>query len=201
MVILQENTNFVLEGNIVTLVPMEDSHKAELIRVLMSPNVWEYTWRTMNTTEELDQVLTDALANKNKGTQLPFTIFDQASGEIIGTTRIGELDMINRNAEIGWTWLSPDYWRTGVNTECKFLLLQHCFEELNLIRVQFSVSGQNIRSQRSIERIGAVKEGVFRKHRVKADGSIHDNVFYSIIDTDWVDVKEKLLFLLSKKYS
>ncbi|CAH1191704.1 GNAT family N-acetyltransferase [Paenibacillus sp. JJ-223] len=124
MVILQENTNFVLEGNIVTLVPMEDSHKAELIRVLMSPNVWEYTWRTMNTTEELDQVLTDALANKNKGTQLPFTIFDQASGEIIGTTRIGELDMINRNAEIGWTWLSPDYWRTGVNTECKFLLLQ-----------------------------------------------------------------------------
>ncbi|MMZ65809.1 putative ribosomal N-acetyltransferase YdaF [compost metagenome] len=155
----------------------------------------------MNTTEELDQVLTDALANKNKGTQLPFTIFDQASGEIIGTTRIGELDMINRNAEIGWTWLSPDYWRTGVNTECKFLLLRHCFEELNLIRVQFSVSGQNIRSQRSIERIGAVKEGVFRKHRVKADGSIHDNVFYSIIDTDWVDVKEKLLFLLSKKYT
>lgn len=71
VVILQENTNFVLEGNIVTLVPMEDSHKAELIRVLMSPNVWEYTWRTMNTTEELDQVLTDALANKNKGTQLP----------------------------------------------------------------------------------------------------------------------------------
>lgn len=201
MVIVQENTNFVLEGNIVTLVPMEDSHKAELIRVLMSPKVWQYTWRTMNTTEELDQVLTDALANKNIGAQIPFTIFDQASGEIIGTTRIGELDMMNRNAEIGWTWLSPDYWRTSVNTECKFLLLRHCFEELNLIRVQFSVSGQNIRSQRSIERIGAVKEGVFRKHRVKADGSIHDNVFYSIIDDDWMDVKEKLLFLLSKKYS
>lgn len=198
---MQENTNFVLEGNIVTLVPMEDSHKAELIRVLMSPKVWQYTWRTMNTTEELDQVLTDALANKNIGAQIPFTIFDQASGEIIGTTRIGELDMMNRNAEIGWTWLSPDYWRTSVNTECKFLLLRHCFEELNLIRVQFSVSGQNIRSQRSIERIGAVKEGVFRKHRVKADGSIHDNVFYSIIDDDWMDVKEKLLFLLSKKYS
>lgn len=198
---MQENTNFVLEGNIVTLVPMEDSHKAELIRVLFSPKVWQYTWRTMNTTEELDRVLTDALANKNIGVQIPFTIFDQASGEIIGTTRIGELDMINRNAEIGWTWLSPDYWRTGVNTECKFLLLRHCFEELNLIRVQFSVSGQNIRSQRSIERIGAVKEGVFRKHRVKADGSIHDNVFYSIIDDDWMDVKEKLLFLLSKKYS
>lgn len=123
---------------------MEDCHKAELISVLLSPKVWEYTWRTIHTTEELDQVLTDALANKNNGSQIPFTILDQASGKIIGTTRAGDLDMANRNAEIGWTWLSPDYWRTGVNTECKFLLLRHCFEELHLMRVQFYVSGQNI---------------------------------------------------------
>ncbi|WDH83558.1 MULTISPECIES: GNAT family N-acetyltransferase [Paenibacillus] len=193
--------NCILEGKIVTLVPMEDCHKAELISVLLSPKVWEYTWRTIHTTEELDQVLTDALANKNNGSQIPFTILDQASGKIIGTTRVGDLDMANRNAEIGWTWLSPDYWRTGVNTECKFLLLRHCFEELHLMRVQFSVSGQNIRSQRSIERIGAIKEGVFRKHRIKADGSMHDNIFYSILDNEWADVKENLLFLLSKKYS
>lgn len=188
--------NCILEGKIVTLVPMEDCHKAELISVLLSPKVWEYTWRTIHTTEELDQVLTDALANKNNGSQIPFTILDQASGKIIGTTRVGDLDMANRNAEIGWTWLSPDYWRTGVNTECKFLLLRHCFEELHLMRVQFSVSGQNIRSQRSIERIGAIKEGVFRKHRIKADGSMHDNIFYSILDNEWADVKENLLFLL-----
>lgn len=193
--------NCILEGKIVTLVPMEDCHKAELISVLLSPKVWEYTWRTIQTTEELDQVLTAALANKNNGSQIPFTILDQASGKIIGTTRVGDLDMANRNAEIGWTWLSPDYWRTGVNTECKFLLLRHCFEELHLMRVQFSVSGQNIRSQRSIERIGAIKEGVFRKHRIKADGSMHDNIFYSILDNEWADVKENLLFLLSKKYS
>lgn len=146
-------------------------------------------------------MLTIALDNKNNGSQVPFTIVDQSSGAIIGTTRVGDIDMTNRNVEIGWTWLSPDYWRTGVNTECKYLLLRHCFEELKLIRVQFSVSGQNIRSQRAVERIGARKEGVFRKHRIKPDGSIHDNLFYSIVDDEWPDVKENLLFLLSKEYT
>ncbi|MEW4426856.1 GNAT family N-acetyltransferase [Paenibacillus pabuli] len=196
-----QEKDVVLKGKRVTLVPMENSHKAELISVLFSPEVWEFTWRTIHTPEELDQVLTLALDNKENGSQLPFTIVDQATGAIIGTTRIGDLDMGNRNAEIGWTWLASDYWRTGVNTECKYLLLQYCFEELDLMRVQFSVSGQNVRSQRAIERIGAKKEGIFRKHRIKADGSIHDNIFYSIIDNEWADVKEKLLFLLSKTYT
>jgi RimJ/RimL family protein N-acetyltransferase len=116
--------------------------------------------------EDLDHVLTIALENKNKGSQIPYTIVEKTTGAIMGTTRIGDIDMNNRNVEIGWTWLSPDYWRTGVNTECKYLLLHHCFEELKLIRVQFSVSGQNVRSQRAVERIGARKEGVFRKHRI-----------------------------------
>nr|WP_280521487.1 GNAT family protein [Paenibacillus mangrovi] len=195
------NTNIVLEGETVRLVPMEDRHKAELSRILLSAQVWEFTWRTIKTAEELDQVLTTALENKINGSQLPFTIVDQMTGAIIGTTRIGDIDMKNRNVEIGWTWLSPDYWRTRVNTECKYLLLRHCFEELKLIRVQFSVSGQNVRSQRAVERLGARKEGVFRKHRIKPDGSIHDNIFYSIVDDEWPDVKEKLLLLLSKKYN
>jgi N-acetyltransferase len=107
----------------------------------------------------------------------------------------------NRNVEIGWTWLSPDFWRTSVNTECKYLLLRYCFEDLKVIRVQFSISGQNLRSQRAVERIGAQKEGVFRKHRIKPDGSIHDNIFYSIIDTEWPNVKENLHYLLARKYS
>uniref|UniRef100_UPI001116908A GNAT family N-acetyltransferase n=1 Tax=Metabacillus halosaccharovorans TaxID=930124 RepID=UPI001116908A len=85
-------------------------------------------------------------------------------------------------------------------TECKFLLLQYCFEELKVLRVQFSISGENVRSQKGVERIGAVKEGIFRKHRIKADGTIHDNIFYSIVDTEWIDVKGKLINLLEKKY-
>lgn len=191
----------MLVGETVRLVPLENSHKTELSRILLSPEVWEFTWRTIHTAEELDQVLTTAMENKNNGSQLPFTIIDQTTGAIMGTTRIGDIDLNNRNVEIGWTWLSPPYWGTGANTECKYLLLRHCFEELKLIRVQFSVSGQNVRSQRAVERIGARKEGVFRKHRIKQDGSIHDNIFYSIVDDEWPQVKENLLSLLLKKYT
>jgi RimJ/RimL family protein N-acetyltransferase len=198
---MQLSTNGTLEGQSIHLVPMEESHKTELSKVLMSSEIWEFTWRTITTSEEIDLLLANALENKSKGSQIPFTIVDRASGRIIGSTRIGDIDLINRNVEIGWTWLSPDYWRTSVNTECKYLLLQYCFEELKVIRVQFSVSGQNVRSQRAVERIGAKKEGVFRKHRIKPDGSIHDNIFYSIIDTEWPNVKENLHYLLARKYS
>jgi RimJ/RimL family protein N-acetyltransferase len=198
---MQISTNGILEGQTIHLVPMEDSHKTELSNVLMSPEIWEFTWRTITTSEEIDHLLTNVLENKSKGSQIPFTIVERASGKIIGTTRIGDIDLNNRNVEIGWTWLSPDFWRTSVNTECKYLLLRYCFEDLKVIRVQFSISGQNLRSQRAVERIGAKKEGVFRKHRIKPDGSIHDNIFYSIIDTEWPNVKENLHYLLARKYS
>jgi N-acetyltransferase len=125
---------------------------------------------------------------------------DNLTGQVIGTTQICGIDKVNRNVEIGWTWLSPKVWRTKVNTECKFLLLKYCFEELKVNRVQFSVSGDNLRSQKAVERIGATKEGTFRKHRVKADGTLQDNIFYSIIDDEWESVKERLIYLLEKAY-
>jgi RimJ/RimL family protein N-acetyltransferase len=195
---MQISTNGILEGKTIYLAPMEDSHKTELSNILMSPEIWEYTWRIITSSEEIDHLLTNALENKSKGSQIPFTIVERASGKIIGTTRIGDIDLNNRNVEIGWTWLSPDFWRTSVNTECKYLLLRYCFEDLKVIRVQFSISSQNLRSQRAVERIGAQKEGVFRKHRIKPDGSIHDNIFYSIIDTEWPNVKENLNYLGTK---
>ena len=194
------STNVTLEGNTVNLVPLEMGHLEELYEALKNPDVWEYTWREVKTIEDLEQILSIAIKHKNDGTQIPFIIKDKLSGEVLGTTRIGDIDLVNRNVEIGWTWLSPKVWRTRVNTECKYLLLDYCFEQLKVLRVQFSISGQNKRSQKAVERIGAIKEGTFRKHRVKADGTIHDNVFYSILDSEWNDVKEKLMGLLEEKY-
>ena len=194
------DTNLILEGNTITLVPLEMKYKEQVYEAIKNPDVWKYTWREVKTFGDIEQILSIAVQNKNDGKQLPFIIKDKLSGEVIGTTRIGDIDTANRNVEIGWTWLSPSVWRTKVNTECKFLLLQYCFEELKVLRVQFSISGQNVRSQKAVERIGAVKEGTFRKHRIKADGTIHDNIFYSIVDTEWIDVKGKLINLLEKKY-
>ncbi|SEN88878.1 Protein N-acetyltransferase, RimJ/RimL family [Paenisporosarcina quisquiliarum] len=194
------DTNIILEGTTITLVPLEMKYKEQVYEALKNPDVWKYTWREVKTFDDIEQILLIAVQNKDDGKQLPFMVKDKLSGEIIGTTRIGDIDTANRNVEIGWTWLTPSAWRTKVNTECKFLILQYCFEELKVLRVQFSISGQNIRSQKAVERIGAVKEGIFRKHRIKADGTIHDNIFYSIVDTEWIDVKRKLINLLEKKY-
>jgi len=194
------DTNLILEGGTITLVPLEMKYKEQVYEAIKNPEVWKYTWREVKTFDDIEQILLTAVQNKDNGKQLPFIIKDKLSDKIIGTTRIGDIDIANRNVEIGWTWLSPSVWRTKVNTECKFLMLQYCFEELKVLRVQFSISGQNVRSQKAVERIGAVKEGTFRKHRIKADGTIHDNIFYSIVDTEWIDVKGKLTNLLEKKY-
>lgn len=192
--------DITLEGETVSLIPLELKDTELLYEALQSPEVWKYTWREINTVDDLEQVLIMAVKNKKEGKQIPFIIKDKRTGRVIGTTRIGDIDKVNRNVEIGWTWLSPEVWKTKVNTECKFLLLTYCFEELKVLRVQFSVSGQNVRSQKAVERIGATKEGNFRKHRVKADGTIHDNIFYSIIDSEWESVKQRLNDLLAKKY-
>jgi RimJ/RimL family protein N-acetyltransferase len=192
--------DITLEGNTISLIPLEIKYKELLFEALQSPEVWKYTWREVNTVDDLEQILIIAVKNKKEGKQIPFIIKDNVTGQVIGTTRIGDIDKVNRNVEIGWTWLSPEVWKTKVNTECKFLLLKYCFEELKVLRVQFSVSGQNFRSQKAVERIGATIEGTFRKHRVKADGTIHDNIFYSIIDSEWESVKQRLIYLLAKKY-
>lgn len=193
-------TDISLEGTSITLIPLEMKYKELLFEAIKSPDVWQYTWRKVHTMEDLEHILMIAVNNKKEGKQIPFVIKDKQTDQVIGTTRIGDIDQVNRNVEIGWTWLSPKVWKTKVNTECKYLLLKYCFEELKVLRVQFSVSGQNFRSQKAVERIGALKEGTFRKHRIKADGTIHDNVFYSIIDSEWESVEERLIQLLEKKY-
>jgi N-acetyltransferase len=191
-------TEIILKGRSVTLIPMAASHKEALFEALAKPEVWEYTWRENTKREDISELVESALAKQRSGAHIPFVIIDDTSGRIVGATRIGDIDIANRNAEIGWTWMSPDVWRTHINTACKLLLLTHAFEQMNLMRVQFSVSGHNVRSQRAVERLGAVREGIFRKHRIKSDGTIHDNIFYSILDTEWPDVKGNLLYLLDK---
>lgn len=156
-----------LTGRIIRLVPMKEEHKPELVKVLNNPQIWEYTWRKVTTDEQVEQLIDTALGNKAAGADIPFVIIEQSSGKIAGTTRIMHRDLTHRHAEIGCTWIAPDYWRTAVNTEAKSLLLQYCFGDLGLIRVEFVIISENLRSQRAIERVGAVREGILRKHRIQ----------------------------------
>lgn len=190
----------ILQGSLVSLIPIEEHHREGLYRVLQRPEIWQDTWLNVPSGAELERSFDDMLARRADRSRLPFVIEDRRTGAVLGTTSIGDIDAFHRNAEIGWTFLSPDYWRTGVNTECKYLLLRYGFERMDTIRMQLSVSSLNLRSQQAVERIGAVREGVFRRHRIEPGGLVHDNIFYSILDTEWPSVRQRLLGLMAKKY-
>jgi len=177
-----------LEGERVRLLPMEAGHVPELYEAGKDPAIWLYTTRRVRTLEDMRGLVEAALAAKEQGTELP--------GKLVGSTRFLNISAPHRQLEIGWTWLNPSVWRTRVNTECKYLLLRHCFETLGAVRVQLKTDSRNERSQRAIERIGAVREGVLRRHMILPDGYIRDTVMYSVTDLEWPQVKKRLENLL-----
>ncbi|MBN7798483.1 GNAT family N-acetyltransferase [Parahaliea mediterranea] len=123
---------------------------------------------------------------------LPFAIVENHKGRVVGSTRYLNIRQAHRGLEIGWTWLGRDWQRTGVNTEAKFLLLEHAFERLGCIRVEFKADARNTRSQAALERIGATREGVLRQHMVVQDDFRRDSVYFSILDREWPRVREGL---------
>jgi N-acetyltransferase len=127
-----------------------------------------------------------------RGTEQPFFIRDRETGAPLGTTRYMTISRNDRNLEIGHTWLGRRAWRTRVNTECKFLLLRHAFEQLRVMRVQFKTDARNARSRAAIERLGAKFEGILRNHMLVRGGVVRDSAYYSVIDTEWPEVKVRL---------
>lgn len=178
-----------LTGSKVELIPMEIGHKEGLYEAGRYPEIWAVTQGAIATPEDAESYINKALGTP---ATVPFVIAERESGRILGSTRLFDISVPNRNLEIGSTWLTPDAWRTAVNTECKYLLLRHCFETLGTIRVQLKTDSRNTRSQRAIERLGAVKEGVLRNHMILPDGYVRDSVYYSIVDREWPQVKLRL---------
>ncbi|OAS85364.1 MULTISPECIES: GNAT family N-acetyltransferase [Metabacillus] len=181
-----------LTGEYVRIVPMERSHIQGLYEIGNDKTIWTHLPKTIQTLNDMESFVEEALDKKEVGIEFPFVILLRENNKIIGTTRFLEISNINKSLEIGWTWLTPSVWGTTINTECKYLLLNYCFETLKTIRVQFKTDEQNIRSQRAIERIGGVKEGVLRNHMIKKDGTFRNSVFYSVIESEWTSIKHKL---------
>lgn len=134
-----------------------------------------------------------ALAEQRRGNALPFAIVDQATGQAIGSTRYFEIAPQHRRLEIGATWLTSAYRRTAANTEAKLLLLTHAFEALGAMRVVFETEVLNAKSRAALARIGAIEEGVFRKHLIAASGRPRDMVYFAILDEEWPGVKARLI--------
>ena len=182
-----------LEGRTVRLEPMREEHLGALFEAAQSDEIWAYLpVDTPRTPEDMRRWFQTADELRRSGAQLPFTIFDAASGRPIGSTRYMAIAVPDSSVEIGHTWLARPYWRTAVNTESKYLLLRHAFETLGCARVWFKSDARNLNSHRAIERLGAKREGVLRKHMRVKGGFQRDSVIFSIVDDEWPEVRLRL---------
>lgn len=189
-----------LIGHTVRLEPLTQAHVPDLAIAGKDEEIWRYMLYGPVINEKSMQLwVKDMLQRQARGTDLPFAVIHLGSGRAIGATRYMEIRPEHRGLEIGGTWYALAHQRTAVNTESKYLLLQHAFETLSCIRVQFKTDLRNERSQRALERIGAVWEGVLRNHMILGDGVYRHSVYYSILIEEWPSVKGKLEVLMTQK--
>ena len=182
----------VLSGQSVRLEPLEPHHIPALMATAQkSPEEYRYT-STPVTEAQRDSYFEAAFRGRKAGTAYPFVLLDAYTEGIIGSSRYSDIIWRHRNCELGYTWLDPAYQGSAVNVESKFLMLEHAFETLKFLRVQIHTDTRNTRSQKAIEALGATFEGVLRRHMVAKDGFVRDTKVYSVVDTDWPEVKKRL---------
>ena len=181
-----------LEGQFIRLEPLSMAHHAGLVEAGLDEAIWRYMPQTMRTPDDMRAFIEAALETQATGAALPFATIDLASGSAIGSTRFFNIDRAHRRLEIGWTWLGLAWQGTAANTEAKYLMLRHAFETLECIRVEFKTDSLNERSRAALLRIGAIQEGTFRNHMIMPDGRLRHSVYYSLIASEWPEVKARL---------
>jgi len=190
----------LLKGNHVYLQFLTESHREVLRPLARDPRIWEFT-KTLLLTETYDQqfdnYFNEALSYTAKGDQA-FVIVATLDSRVIGMTRAYDLDRRVRKITIGHTWYIPEVWGKAHNKECKLLLLSYIFVELGLDRVEFKVAGQNIRSQKAVEKIGGIREGTLRRYTLRNDGIPADTVFFSILGEEWPEKRERLVKMVER---
>ena len=181
--------DIVLENNIALLRPLTTEDEEGLSKIAFDAEIWKYSVsRIMNSTE-LKEFINTSLEDRKRNFRYPFTIVDKRIGEIAGSTSYANISVKDKRLEIGWTWLGKKFMGTGLNKECKFLLLQYAFERLIFERVEFKTDVLNKASQRALEKIGANEEGILRSHTLMHDGRRRDTIYYSILLGEWNKIK------------
>ena len=181
-----------LDGRHVRLEPLTLAHLDALAEIGLDEELWRWTPMQVRTREDMLGYIRTALQWQADGTALPFVTIEQPGGRVVGSTRYMNIDRPSRHVEIGATWIARPWQRTVVNTEAKYLMLRHAFEHLGCLRVELKTDALNEKSRNAILRIGAKQEGIFRKHVVCENGRVRDSVWFSILDTEWPEVKAAL---------
>ncbi|NVZ18876.1 GNAT family N-acetyltransferase [Pseudomonas costantinii] len=181
-----------LTGTTVELQPLQREHAAALVEAAADGELWNLKVTHVPGPETVDKYLDIALSGREAGTMIPFAIVRRDSGQVVGSTRFWKVDRVNRKLEIGHTFLAQSTQKSAVNTEAKLLLLTYAFEVLDCVRVQFTTDELNEKSRAAILRLGAVQEGIVRHERIMPDGRKRNSVRFSIIDSEWPQVKANL---------
>ena len=185
-------TPITLVGSSIKLAPLTLAHLDRLCHIGLDPRLWQATTIQIQTREQMESYVRAALDAQSAGTALPFVIIDNRTGEIVGMTRYHSAVPEHRRVEIGFTWVAPERQRTTVNTESKYLLLRHAFEQLGCIRVEFKANAENEQSRRALLRIGAKEKGTLRNYRLSPSGQMFDLTVFSITSAEWPRVRSNL---------
>jgi RimJ/RimL family protein N-acetyltransferase len=187
-----------LEGYGVRLEPLSTEHEKGLVEAAKDGRLWELFFTSVPEPEKTRAYIDTALQGQKDGHMLPWAVRDLKGNTIVGSTRYHDIIAAADRVEIGWTWYAARCQRTHVNTACKLLLFTHAFEEIKCKVVGLRTDNFNFRSQRAIEALGAKKDGVIRHHWPRRDGTIRDSVMYSVLLSEWADVKRHLQFRLKR---
>ena len=185
-------TPLALSGKRIRLEPLTTAHADALWAVGQDESIWALNPEPVQTLDAMRAYVAKALDEQARGVSLPFATVLQETNQVIGSTRFGNIVTAHRVAEIGWTWINPQWQRTYVNSEAKYLMLRHAFETWHCNRVELKTDSLNTRSRNAILRLGATEEGTFRNHIITASGRLRHSVYFSIIDSEWPAVKARL---------
>ena len=183
---------FILENDRSRLEPLTEKHFNELLPIAMEREIWEFTSADVKNEADFRRYFNQALAERKAGNSYPFAIYDKQAGIYAGCTRYGNISMPNKRVEIGWTWYKPSLQRSGINKATKILLLDFGFDNLGLNRVELKTSILNLKSQGAMLKIGAVKEGILRRHMIAENGTVRDTVYFSFIKEEWAGIRETI---------
>ncbi len=187
--------NFItLENDIALLKPLSMDHASDLLKITIDKaELLKYSPSENHTEEKLHNYISTALDQKSRGSRFPYTIIDKRDSTIAGSTSYMSISLRHERMEIGSTWLGYPYQGTGLNTHVKYLMLSHAFEVMGIQRIEFKADALNIQSRKAMEKIGAQYEGILRSHTILSDGRRRDTVYYSILASEWSDVKKNLI--------
>lgn len=189
------NDNYFLENDRVLLKPLEESDFENLLHFSVNePELWEYSLQKGSGVEGLKNYIQTAIVNRDKENSYPFIVFDKKNHSFAGSTRFYDVQLANQTLQLGFTWYGKKYQKTGLNQNCKFLLLEFAFEKMDMERVEFRADYENKNSIEAMKKIGCIEEGVLRKNFVKPNGERRDSIVLSILKQEWLNnVKENLL--------